>query len=71
MEYWVDVEIVQLMQKFKFQQEINKEESSTSSSHHNYLDDDFVREKVLKIMIQILKWNLTQDIVQTLMYFAK
>ncbi|MGH0669613.1 site-specific integrase [Bacillus paranthracis] len=48
MEYWVDVEILQLMQKFKFQQEINKDDSSTSSSHHNYLDDDFVREKVLK-----------------------
>ena len=45
MEYWVDVEILQLMQKFKFQQEINKDDSSTSSSHHNYLDDDFVREK--------------------------
>lgn len=48
MEYWVDVEIIQLMQKFKFQQEINKDDSSNSSSHHNYLDDDFVREKVLK-----------------------
>ncbi|HHT7226501.1 TPA: site-specific integrase [Bacillus cereus] len=49
MEYWVDVEILQLMQKFKFHQEINKDNSSTPNSYYNYLDDDFVREKVLKI----------------------
>ncbi|PGM93419.1 site-specific integrase [Bacillus cereus] len=49
MEYWVDVEILQLMQKFKFQQEVNKENPSVPGSYHNYLDDDFVREKVLKI----------------------
>ena len=71
MEYWVDVEIVQLMQKFKFQQEINKEESSTSSSHHNYLDDDFVREKVLKNNDTDFKMELDTGYCTDLMYFAK
>lgn len=47
MEYWVDVEIVQLMEKFNFYRSNKSGEDSTNSAA-NIFDDEFIREKILK-----------------------
>ncbi|MEE3953435.1 site-specific integrase [Peribacillus frigoritolerans] len=47
MEYWVDVEIVQLMQKFNFFRGNESSEESFNSAA-NFFDDEFIREKILK-----------------------
>jgi integrase len=46
MEYWVDVEIVQLMEKFTFYN--SNESSNSTNSAANFFDEEFIREKVLK-----------------------
>lgn len=47
MEYWVDVEIVQLMQKFNFFRGNESSEESFNSAANSF-DDEFIREKILK-----------------------
>ncbi|MBM7651779.1 site-specific integrase [Neobacillus cucumis] len=48
MEYWVDVEIIQLMQRFNlYQTTMNKDGTNPISDFS--IDDEFIREKVLKV----------------------
>ncbi|WP_017382083.1 site-specific integrase, partial [Paenisporosarcina sp. TG-14] len=47
MEYWVDVEIIQLMQRFNFVQGHNSN-SKEGQASSNIFDDEFIREKILK-----------------------
>jgi integrase len=47
MEYWVDVEILQMMQRFNLHQGA-VESNSGLNGNQNCLDDEFIREKVLR-----------------------
>ncbi|WP_050180979.1 site-specific integrase [Domibacillus robiginosus] len=47
-EYWIDVETLQLMHRLNFQKKINKNNDYSTGNHSYHLDDEFIREKVLK-----------------------
>jgi len=49
MEYWVDIEIIQLMQRFNFVQgNVSKSGEKAQKSSSMYFDDEYIREKILK-----------------------
>lgn len=48
MEYWVDVEIIQMMQRFNLNQQTAESKSDFTSIKSYYVDDEFIREKVLR-----------------------